>query len=201
MRHTYWEIRGLGVEFIAVANEEPENHKEIRERLDLPFMLLSDPEASVARAYGAYHENEPRERDIARPAMFLIDSAENGATVIWEHVSPTTRHRMTPNRIVEVLLDGLGRKHQVVSVHVPSESELLRVIGSYQDPPVGHYRTPGELKSGVGVEREFTQQNAMAAFSEIHRLAEEGWELVTVTAEFEGDRSTGLRYVYRRTVD
>lgn len=201
MRHTYWEIRGLGVEFIAVANEEPENHKEIRERLDLPFMLLSDPGAEVARAYNIYHENEPRERDIARPGLFLIDSAENGAKVLWDHVGPTTRHRATPNRIIEELLNALGRKHQVVSVHVPSETELLRVIESYQDPPVGHYRTPGELKPGVGVEREFTQQNAMAAFSEVHRLAEEGWTLVTVTPEFEGERSTGHRYVFQRTVE
>ena len=84
---------------------------------------------------------------------------------------------------------------------MPSETELLRVIASYQDPPVGHYRTPGELKRGVGVEREFTQQNAMAAFSEVHRLAEEGWNLVTVTPEFEGERSTGQRYVFQRTVE
>ena len=201
MRHTYWEIRGLGVEFIAVANEEPENHKAIRERLDLPFMLLSDPGAEVARAYNTYHENEPGGRDIARPGLFLIDSAEHGAKVLWDHVGPTTRHRVTPNRIIEELLNALGRKHQVVSVHVPSETELLRVIGSYQDPPVGHYRTPGELQRGVGVEREFTQQNAMAAFSEVHRLAAEGWTLVTVTPDFEGERSTGHRYVFQRTVE
>lgn len=200
MRHTYWEIRGLGVEFIAIANEEPENHKEIRERLDLPYTLLSDPGAEVARAYGVYHENEPRERDIARPGLFLIDSAANGGKVLWEYVGPTTRHRVTPNRIVEELATALGRKHQVVSVHVPSEAELLRVIASYQDPPVGHYRTPGELQPGVGVEREFTQQNAMAAFSEVHRLADEGWTLVAVTPDFDGARATGHRYVYHRTL-
>ena len=201
MRHTYWEIRGLGVEFIVVANEEPENHKELRERLDLPFMLLSDTSADVARAYGAYHEMEPRERDIARPGLVLIDSAKNGSTVIWDHVGPTTRHRVTPNRIIEELLNALGRKHQVVSVHVPSETELLRVIASYQDPPVGHYHAPDGVQPGVGVEREFTQQNAMASFSEVHRLAEEGWDLVTVTPEFEGDRSTGHRYVFQRSVE
>ena len=200
MRHTYWELRGLGVDFFAVANEEPENHKEIRERLDLPFMLLSDPGAEIARAYNTYHENEPGGRDIARPGLFLIDSAQNGAKVLWDHVGPTTRHRVTPNRIIEELLNALGRKHQVVSVHVPSETELLRVIGAYQDPPVGHYRTPGELQRGVGVEREFTQQNAMAAFSEVHRLAEEGWTLVSVAPEFEGARATGQRYVFQRTV-
>lgn len=201
MRHTYWEIRGLGVEFIAVANEEPENHREIRERLDLPFMLLSDPEAEVARAYGAFHENEPRGRSIARPGMFLIDSAENGAVVRWEHVAPTTRHRVPPSRIIETLLDYLGRKRQVVSVHVPSETELERVIASYQDPPLGHFRTPEEIKSGVLVEREFTQQNEMASFSEVHRLASEGWSLVAVTPEFEGDRSTGQRYVFERELE
>lgn len=201
MRHTYWEIRGLGVEFIAVANEEPENHKQTREQLDLPYMLLSDPDAEVARAYGAFHENEPRGRKIARPGMFLIDSAANGGKVLWEYVSPTTRHRPPPNRIIEELLNALGRKHQVVNVFVPTEAELERVIASFQDPPVGHYRTPNELKPGVGVQREFTQQNAMAAFSEVHRLAEEGWTLVTVVPEFEGQRMTGHRYVYKRTLE
>jgi hypothetical protein len=201
LRHTYFEIRGLGIEFIAVANEEPENHREIRERLDLPFMLLSDPDAEVARAYGAFHENEPRGRSIARPGLFLIDSAANGAIVRWEHVGPTTRHRVPPSRIVEELLKFLGRKQQIVSVHVPSETELLRVIGAYQEPALGHFRTPDELQSGVLVEREFTQQNAMASYSEVHRLADEGWSLVTVVPEFEGERSTGQRYVFERKLE
>ena len=42
LRQSYWELRGLGVELVAAANDTPETNRELRERLDLPFTLLSD---------------------------------------------------------------------------------------------------------------------------------------------------------------
>lgn len=200
LRQFYWEARGLGVELVGAANDTPETNKELRERLDLPFMLLADEGAGVAKTYGTYHENEPRERDISYVSVFLIDSAANGGKVLWEHVANTARHRVAMSRLSEEIQTGTGRTHQVVNVVVPSPAEVERTIAGFQDPPLGLYRTPEDLnESGVGVYREYTQQLAMLSHGEVARLAEEGWRLVTVTPEHEGSIVTGQRYVFERT--
>jgi hypothetical protein len=183
-----------------VANEEPENHAELRERLDLPFQLLSDLDSELARAMNVFHENEPAGRLIARPAMFLIDTHANGNEILWEHVSPTSRHRVEPSRIMEELLTALGYRRQVVNVIEPSSGELEYRIARLQDPPLGFFTTPAEVQPGVLTERDFMRQLAMAAQAEVHRLADDGWTLVTVSPEFDGTRPVGQRYVFERTL-
>ena len=70
---------------------------------------------------------------------------------------------------------------------------------SFQDPPLGLYRTPEDLhEPGVGVYREYTQQLAMLSHGEVVRLAEEGWRLVAVTPEYEGSIVTGQRYDFEK---
>ena len=201
MRQHYWDIRSLGVEFVALANEEPDNHAELRERLDLPFQLLADPDSELARALHIYHENEPAGRLIARPAMFLIDSHANGNTILWEHVSPTSRHRVEPSRIMEELMTALGFRIQVVNVIVPSSGELEHRIAALQHPPLGLHKTPQEVQPGVLVQRDFMRQLTMAAHAEVHRLAADGWRLKAVSTEYEGARPVGQRYVFARTLD
>ncbi len=200
MRQHYWEIRSLGVEFVAVANEEPENHAEWRQRLDLPFQLLSDEDSELARALHVFHENEPSGRLIARPAMFFIDTRARGNTILWEHVSATSRHRVEPSRIMEELLTALGYRRQVVNVIVPSSGEVERRIAELQVPPLGFYTTPDEVQSGVLTQRDFMRQLAMAARAEVHRLADDGWQLVALAPEFDGARPVGQRYVFARTL-
>jgi alkyl hydroperoxide reductase subunit AhpC len=201
LRQFYWEARGLGVELVGAANDTPETNKELRERLDLPFMLLSDPGAEVAKLYGTYHVNEPRGRDISYVSVFLIDSAANGGTILWEHVANTARHRVAMSRLSEEIQRGTGRKQLVVNVVVPTAWEVERTIAAFQDPPLGLYRTPENLhEPGVGVYREYTQQLAMLSHGEVARLAEEGWRLAAVTPEYEGSIVTGHRYVFERSL-
>jgi hypothetical protein len=104
------------------------------------------------------------------------------------------------SRLSEEIQSGTGRRHQVVSVVVPSAWEVERRIAAFQSPPVGLYRTPETLESGVGVYREYTQQLAMQAHGEVARLAEEGWRLVAVTPESDGQNAIGQRFVFERTV-
>jgi alkyl hydroperoxide reductase subunit AhpC len=197
LRQFYWEARGLGVELVGAANDTPETNKELRERLDLPFMLLSDEGAEVAKAYGTYHVNEPRGRDISYVSVFLVDSAANGGRVLWENVANTARHRVAMSRLSEEIQRATGRKRMVVSVVVPSAWEVERTIAGFQDPPLGLYRTPENLhEPGVGVYREYTQQLAMQSHGEVARLTEEGLTLAAVTPEHEGTIVTGQRYVF-----
>lgn len=199
MRQSYWEIRALGVDVAAAANDTPETNKQLRERYDLPFSLLSDEGAAVAKLYHAYHENEPRQRDIALVSLFLIDRAEVGGTVLWEYVGPSSRYRLAPSRIMEELQTALGRTRQIVNVVVPSRWQVERTIAAFQDPPLGIYRTPDWIDDrAVITYRDYTRELAMQAHAEVHRLTEAGWTLLAVSPEYEGDVVIGQRYVFRR---
>lgn len=200
MRQSYWEFRGLGVEFVAAANDTPETNRELRQKLDLPFMLLSDVDGEVARAYRAFHENEPRDRKIALTSMFLIDSDANGRIIRFENVGPTARHRVSGPRLVEEILNMRGQTDQLVSVLVNTESELERRIAERNNPPIGFYGQPppDQLQSGVLTEREVLGQMVMSQYEEIHRLTNNGWRLVSVTPEAVRGETIGQRYVFTR---
>lgn len=202
MRQSYFEFKSLGVEFVAAANDTPETNRELRERLDLPFMLLSDVDGEVAKAYRAFHENEPRERKIALTSMFLIDSAENDRTIRFDYVGPTARHRVPNSRLVEEILNLRGQHEQLVSVLVPTEADLLRQIQERNEPPLGFFRQPpkDEIEGPAVLEREVLGQMVMSQYEEIHRFMREGWRLVTVAPEVSAGDTIGQRYVFERVV-
>jgi peroxiredoxin len=202
LRQSYFEFKALGVEFVTAANDTPEVNQELRERLDLPFTLLSDIDAEVARKYGAFHENEPRDRKIALTSMFLIDSAEHDRIVRFEYVGPTTRHRVPNSRLLEEILNLRGQREQLISVLVPGEEELLRQIGERNNPPLGFYRQPPkeEIEGSAVLEREVLGQMVMSQYEEIHRYMREGWRLVTVLPETRASETIGQRYVFERVV-
>jgi alkyl hydroperoxide reductase subunit AhpC len=201
LRQFYWELRGLGVDLVAAANDTPETNKELRARLDLPFMLLSDEDAQVARAYGAFHEDEPRGRSIARYAVFLIADVAGGGRVLWEYVGPTNRHRVAFSRLSEEVQAAQGRARHVVSVVVPSAWQVERGIAELQEPPLGLSRTPPQdalHRPGVLTERDYLRELAMQSHAEVLRLTAQGWTLVAVVPEVEGTVAVGQRYVFQR---
>lgn len=199
MRQHYWELRGLGIDLIAAANDTPGTNLDLRERYDLPFTILSDEDGKVAEAYGALHENEPRGRRIARVSMFLITPAGQGATIAWEYVGPTSRHRVAPSRLSQEVQTYLGFARQTVSVVVPSAWRVEQVIAGFQDPPLGLFTTPEDLNEpGVLVYRDYMRELAMQAHGEVFRLQSAGWTLAAITPEMEGEIGVGQRYVFTR---
>lgn len=201
LRQSYWELRGLGVELVAAANDTPETNAALRERLDLPFTLLSDPDAALAAEFGAFHANEPQGRQIARVSMVLIGSSAAGGRMLWEYIGPSSRHRVAPSRLSEELQRALGRARLLVNVVVPSPGQVERTIAGFQDPPLGLYRTPDDLhEPGVQTYRDYTRELAMQSQSEVQRLTEAGWTLIAVSPEFDGALAVGQRYVFTREV-
>jgi len=199
LRQHYWELRGLGIDLIAAANDTPETNLDLRTRYDLPFSILSDEDGKVAEAYGALHENEPRGRRIARVSMFLITPADQGTTVAWEYVGPTSRHRVAPSRLIQEVQTYLGMRRQTVSVMVPSAWRVEQVIAGFQDPPLGLFTTPEDLNEpGVLVYRDYMRELAMQAHGEVFRLRSSGWEVASVSPETEGEVGVGQRYVFTR---
>lgn len=50
------EFKKLDAEIIGVSKDSSESHKKFIQKEDLNFLLLSDPDNNVAKAYGAYGE-------------------------------------------------------------------------------------------------------------------------------------------------
>ncbi len=46
----------VGIAVVGISKDSPESHKKFKERYELPFELLSDPEGITIRAYGAEKE-------------------------------------------------------------------------------------------------------------------------------------------------
>jgi peroxiredoxin Q/BCP len=55
-RDAYDELRELGAVVLGVSSDDAESHERFAAKYRLPFTLLSDPDRSVMRAYGAYGE-------------------------------------------------------------------------------------------------------------------------------------------------
>ncbi|MDT8409366.1 MAG: peroxiredoxin [Wenzhouxiangellaceae bacterium] len=46
------QFAGLGVDVVGISRDDPDSHRSFREKHDLPFTLLSDPDLSVAEKFG-----------------------------------------------------------------------------------------------------------------------------------------------------
>jgi peroxiredoxin Q/BCP len=55
-RDTYQEFTRLGATVIGVSTDSLESHARFQAKHQLPFVLATDPEAEVARAYGVWKE-------------------------------------------------------------------------------------------------------------------------------------------------
>ncbi|MBC7250059.1 MAG: thioredoxin-dependent thiol peroxidase [Anaerolineae bacterium] len=58
LRDVYPDIDGQGAVVIGISPDPPEKLVKFREKHNLPFILLSDPDHQVAEAYGAWGEKK-----------------------------------------------------------------------------------------------------------------------------------------------
>ena len=74
---TLQRIRGLNADLVAISADAPEELSRLKERLKIPFMLLSDGDFSVSQLYGIYtsDETEAGPQPHGEPAVFVIDNA------------------------------------------------------------------------------------------------------------------------------
>ena len=55
---SYDEFKSKGVEVIGISKDSTASHVKFAEKYDLPFILLSDPELEVIKAYGVWQEKK-----------------------------------------------------------------------------------------------------------------------------------------------
>lgn len=57
-RDSFAEIRETGALLFGISADNTESHRKFRDKYSLPFPLLSDKDASVARSYGVWGEKK-----------------------------------------------------------------------------------------------------------------------------------------------
>lgn len=68
----------LGAEIIGISKDDPSSHERFKQKHSLNFLLLTDPEAMVMRAYGAWgkkmfgQEGVLRKTFIINPSGFVV---------------------------------------------------------------------------------------------------------------------------------
>jgi peroxiredoxin Q/BCP len=86
-RDSYAPIRSAGAELLGVSKDSIASHDRFRANHSLPFPLLSDPDSSVATAYGAYGEKVLYGRKFLGTirSTYLIDE-QGKIAAIWSPV-------------------------------------------------------------------------------------------------------------------
>ena len=79
-------IRELGAEVVGVSKDDLKSHGKFKEKYDLKFLLLSDPESEVIKAYDAYGDRGIFGMGTLRNT-YVIDRAGKLAKT-YEKVSP-----------------------------------------------------------------------------------------------------------------
>jgi peroxiredoxin Q/BCP len=91
IRDAWGEFRDRGAVVLGVSPDDEESHVAFKEKYELPFTLLADPEHEVAEAYGVWGEREYAGRKymgISR-STFVIDPDGTVAKVM-RNVDPQT---------------------------------------------------------------------------------------------------------------
>lgn len=83
------ELEGLGATVIGISPDDVESHRRFKGKHGLPFLLLSDPDGAVARAFGAWGEKRmygKRFEGVIR-STFLLDE-EGRVMKVYPRVKP-----------------------------------------------------------------------------------------------------------------
>jgi peroxiredoxin Q/BCP len=91
IRDSYGEFKKAGAVVLGVSPDDEKSHVKFKEKYELPFTLLADPEHKVAEQYGTWVEkkNYGKEYWGVERSTCLIDSKGNVAKVM-RRVKPDT---------------------------------------------------------------------------------------------------------------
>jgi peroxiredoxin Q/BCP len=96
IRDSYSEFQARGAEVLGISVDDESSHQAFREKYDLPFTLLADPDSEAGEAYGVTREGKPWfER-----STFVIDAEGNVAKEL---------RRVDPLLHADLVLEALPR--------------------------------------------------------------------------------------------
>ena len=59
IRDSYSEFQARGAEVLGISIDDETSHQAFREKYNLPFTLLADPDSEAGKAYGVTQEDKP----------------------------------------------------------------------------------------------------------------------------------------------
>ena len=86
---------GLGVTLVGISPDDADSHQAFRQKHDLPFILLSDPELEIAERYGVKSWTGGMKRGV-----FLVD--ERGI-IQYSHVESVAVFRRRREELLEAI--------------------------------------------------------------------------------------------------
>ncbi len=91
IRDAYGEIKRAGAVVLGVSPDSVARHVKFKDKYELPFTLLADPEHEVAELYGVWGEKKYMGRTYmgVRRTTFVID-ADGTLTTVMHDVKPAT---------------------------------------------------------------------------------------------------------------
>lgn len=87
-------FRDLGVEVVGISSDDAESHRRFRDRHQLPFRLLSDPDLKVARLYDC------KALVGMKRGVFLLDEAQ---VIRYRHVEAVAVFRRSREELIEAI--------------------------------------------------------------------------------------------------
>ena len=94
LRDNFTEIKKLNANVLGISIDSSESHKEFKEKYNLPFMLLSDPDGETAKKYGAL--NNFFIFKLAKRQSFIIDP-KGVVRRVYRDVSPSNHAQEIKN--------------------------------------------------------------------------------------------------------
>ncbi len=93
----------FGAQMVAISVDAPAALRRLRETLDLPFALLSDPDFAVSQNYGIYQsdETEAGPQPHGEPGLFVLDAT---GRLEFSQVQSGPKGAASPGEILLVLL-------------------------------------------------------------------------------------------------
>jgi peroxiredoxin Q/BCP len=89
-RDSYADFKRAGVTVIGISPDKVDSHKKFKDKYELPFTLLADPDHQVCEAYGVWGPKKSfgREYDGVYRTTFIVDS-EGMIKKVFENVKPS----------------------------------------------------------------------------------------------------------------
>ena len=94
LRDNFTEIKKLNANVVGISIDSSDSHKEFKEKNNLPFMLLSDPNGETAKKYGAL--NNFFIFKLAKRQSFIIDP-KGIVRRVYRDVSPSNHAQEIKN--------------------------------------------------------------------------------------------------------
>ena len=100
-RDDWSQIQAAGATVIGVSPDNGDRHRKFRDKYNLPFLLLSDPERSMMEKYGAYGEKMMYGKKVTGVIRSTVLIDEHGKVIKhWAKVAKAETH---PAQVLEVL--------------------------------------------------------------------------------------------------